>query len=61
MSNPQPIYESFSSSIPRKELNVFIAKICLSDIYLLKTMAMLSEMIASKNMTIASLVILAYR
>lgn len=32
ISNPQPIYESFSSSIPRKELNLLADKICLSDI-----------------------------
>lgn len=61
ISNPQPICESFSPSIPRKELNLLAAKICLSDIHLLKTMAVLPKMIASKNMTIARLVIFAYR
>lgn len=63
ISNPQPICESLSSSIPGEELNLFAAKISVSDTHLWKkkNQTMLPEMIASKNTTKASLVILAYR
>lgn len=61
ISIPQHIYETFFSSIPRKK----ITSACCHGLFKWYTSfehnGNVSEMIASENMTIGSLVILAYR
>jgi len=58
--NPQPIYGSFFSSVPKKQLKLLVAKICFNDVHLLKMTTIIPQMIASVNMTTTSLNILLY-